>query len=200
MPRPKTFSRDDMIAAAMEVFWRRGFGATSMDDLVRETKISRAVLYSAFPGKQALFLACLDAYVQTIVSAAFAPVEAPGAGLAEIAGFFETQIAAAERLGLPGPGCLMANSMTERAPHDPEALARVRAHNARLEKGFLNALQGAAARGGATAAPTSLADCAALLVVFANGLWSTSRQERDGEALRQSVREMLGMIEGRIRG
>lgn len=198
MPRPKTFSRETIVAAAMDVFWRRGFAATSMDDLVRETKISRAALYSVFPGKQALFLACLDAYGEAVVSAAFAPVEAQGASLAEVAAYYEAQIEYAERLGLPGPGCLMANSMTERAPHDPEALARVRGHNARLEKGFLNALSGEAEGLAQPSDPGRLASCAASLTVFTNGLWSTSRQEQDGETLRQSVREMLSMVKERM--
>ena len=169
-----------------------------MDDLVRETGVSRHALYAAYEGKNALFLACLEAYAAKIVSTAFAPVEAEGATLQQVETYFETQIVAAERLGLPGPGCLMANSMTEFAAHDPETVSRVRAHNARLEAGFLNALSGEARGRGVSSASAKLRPLAAVLTVFTNGLWSTSRQERDGETLRGSVREMLAMAKGRL--
>ena len=203
MPRPKTHTQQSIVAAALQLFWRQGFEATSMDDLVRETGVSRHALYGAFSGKQTLFMACLDAYSAQIVSEAFAPVERDGATLETVAAYFERQIAFAERLGLPGPGCLMANSMTERAPHDDAALAKVRAHNARLEAGFLNALQGEARRAAGAAAQrpaasTTVSACAALLVVFANGLWSISRQVDDAETLRRSVREILEMVQERI--
>lgn len=86
---------------------------------------------------------------------------------------FEQQIAFAERMGLPGPGCLMAKSMIERAPHDAGAQMRVSAHNDRVCGGFLNALRcEAEARGAARAAPSEEAlERAAIWVLQRSRSW-----------------------------
>jgi TetR/AcrR family transcriptional regulator, transcriptional repressor for nem operon len=94
----------------MRLFWSKGFEATSMDDLVRATGVSRYGIYEAASGKEGLFLACLETYSQAIVTPAFADVERGDADIGAISGYFERQIAAGEHAGLPGPGCLMANS------------------------------------------------------------------------------------------
>lgn len=178
----------------MKRFWDRGYCATSMDDLVRETGVSRQGVYSAFKGKRALFSACLDAYREAVVTPAFAPVEAPGAGLDAVAAYFEAQIARAEAARLPGPGCLFANTGTELGAHDEDARARVRAHEARLRAGFRNALSGA----GGLAAEAELDDLAALLATFAQGLWSSSRVATDAAPLRRSAAHVLRVVRERI--
>lgn len=151
-----------------------------MDDLVRVTGSSRHALYAEFGGKRDLFLACFAPYRDQVVSPAFAQVEAPGAGLPQIAAYFETQIARAETAGLPGPGCLVANTATELAPHDPDAAAEVARHNARLAAGFANALRND--------------ELAYALVVFATGLWSLSRVTDDADGLRRAVKLFLASI------
>ena len=50
--RTKTFEPDEIADAAMEVFWRRGYAATSVQDLVEGTGLSRSSLYSTFESKQ----------------------------------------------------------------------------------------------------------------------------------------------------
>ena len=60
MGRPRTFSEPDVVARASAVFARRGFAATSVDDLVRATGVGRASLYGAFGSKDGLFQRCLS--------------------------------------------------------------------------------------------------------------------------------------------
>ncbi len=192
MPRARSVPRADLVSRAMSQFWTTGYEATSIDDLVAATGANRQALYSDFGGKAALFSAALEIYSEEVVTPAFAPVEAPGAGLEEIAAYFESQIARAESMGLPGPGCLMANTMTERAPHAPEVANTVARHTARLEAGFQNALQSVAT------APRA-SDLAAILVVFTNGLWSMSRIVSDAAALRRAVSVMLSVLEQETR-
>ena len=55
MGRPRAFSESDVVASASAVFARRGFAATSVDDLVRATGVGRASLYGAFGSKDGLF-------------------------------------------------------------------------------------------------------------------------------------------------
>ena len=178
----------------MAQFWRCGYAALSVDDLVRAIGTSRHAIYSEVGSKDQLLSACLDVYDDLIVTPAFARIEAEGATLAEIVAYFEHHIGRAEAAGLPGPGCFMANTMTELAPHHEGARSRVARHNERLRSGFRRAVEHEASQRGATVAAESLDDIALGLVVFANGLWSFSRTTGDANALRRCVAAYLGGI------
>ncbi len=63
MPRPRKFDEADVIAAAREEFWTRGYGATSVDDLTAATGLGKGSLYAAFGDKHGLFMRALDDYI-----------------------------------------------------------------------------------------------------------------------------------------
>lgn len=191
MPRSKTYDPSDLLDAALRQFWAYGFSASSVDDLVRATGVSRHGLYAEHPGKEALFLACFAHYREKVVDPAFAQVEAPEAGLDAIASYFEQQIALAESVGLPGPGCFVGNASTETAPHDARVRLEVAAHNRRLKAGFRKALEshGLCQEAGAQADA---------LLVFATGLWALSRIVDDAEVLRGTVRTYLNTLGMRV--
>ena len=182
----------------MLCFWRQGYEGASVDVLVRSVGISRHILYGDFGGKEELFVACLDTYRQGVVTPAFAQVEERRATLQSVAGYFEFQIARGEDAGLPGPGCLMANTLTEVAPHNARIAAVVGAHNDRLRAGFLRALVNTATARGIRLARSDAGALAMVLVIFANGLWSMSRAVTSAAPLRSAVREQLHLIEQRM--
>jgi AcrR family transcriptional regulator len=64
--RPRGFDRDAALEAAMFLFWRKGFAATSMSDLCDAMGISSPSLYAAFGSKEALYLEAVEYYVRTI--------------------------------------------------------------------------------------------------------------------------------------
>src|SRR3984957_9970398 len=64
--RPREFDREAALAAAMLVFWRKGFAATSMNDLCDAMGIRSPSLYAAFGSKEALYLEAVEHYVRTI--------------------------------------------------------------------------------------------------------------------------------------
>jgi TetR/AcrR family transcriptional regulator, copper-responsive repressor len=65
MGRPKNFSREEVLAKAMPVFWKRGFSDTSLQDLERATGVNKSGLYSEFRDKKDLFIACLRYYLKS---------------------------------------------------------------------------------------------------------------------------------------
>jgi len=195
MPRTKTHTEQSLSQAALQTFWQRGFYATSVDDLVKATGASRHSIYADFGGKHELFLSCFDQYQETVVTPAFARVEAAGADFASVAEYFEVQISLAEASDGPRPGCFVANAATEVAPHDTAVLARVQAHNDRLISGFRNVLRTEAS---ATLSDEKAADIAMALCVFTNGLWSASRTVSDAGALRRAVTTYLGSVKREI--
>lgn len=62
--RPRSFDRDTALAKAMEVFWKKGFEATSISDLTRAMGINPPSLYAAFRDKESLFLEAVERYGQ----------------------------------------------------------------------------------------------------------------------------------------
>jgi len=63
MPRPRTFDESDVVAAARDEFWLRGYAATSVDDLTSATGLGKGSLYGAFGDKHQLFLRALNDYI-----------------------------------------------------------------------------------------------------------------------------------------
>src|SRR5271154_3309398 len=63
--RPRGFDRDAALETAMLLFWRKGFAATSMNDLCEAMGIGSPSLYAAFGSKEALYLEAVEYYVRT---------------------------------------------------------------------------------------------------------------------------------------
>jgi TetR/AcrR family transcriptional regulator, transcriptional repressor for nem operon len=62
MARPREFDRDAAVQRAMFVFWRKGYAATSTDDLLRAMNIGRQSMYDTFGDKHRLYLEALERY------------------------------------------------------------------------------------------------------------------------------------------
>ena len=56
-----------VIAAALEVFWRHGYAATSINELTAATGLSRSSLYQRFQDKDGLFMEALAAYTERLL-------------------------------------------------------------------------------------------------------------------------------------
>jgi AcrR family transcriptional regulator len=62
--RPREFDRGMALEAAMLAFWRKGFAATSMNDLCDAMDVRSPSLYAAFGSKEALYLEAIQHYVE----------------------------------------------------------------------------------------------------------------------------------------
>jgi AcrR family transcriptional regulator len=62
--RPREFDRGAALEAAMLAFWRKGFAATSMNDLCDAMNVRSPSLYAAFGSKEALYLEAIQHYVE----------------------------------------------------------------------------------------------------------------------------------------
>lgn len=59
-------TRDKIVEAATELFWLKGYGSTSIADILSRTQLNSGSLYHFFPGKQDLLLAVLEGYREGI--------------------------------------------------------------------------------------------------------------------------------------
>ena len=60
--RPREFDVDEALAAALRVFWSKGYDGASLTDLTEAMGVTRPSLYAAFGNKEALFRKALDLY------------------------------------------------------------------------------------------------------------------------------------------
>jgi AcrR family transcriptional regulator len=77
--RPREFDVDIALAAALRVFWTKGYEAASRTDLTEAMGITRPSLYAAFGNKEALFLHALDLYEREKLAYVGAALDAPTA-------------------------------------------------------------------------------------------------------------------------
>lgn len=178
MARPVQFSRADVVDAAMRVFWRRGYEATSVVDLTTATGLSRSSLYLEFGSKAGLFQAALDAYDERQISSMLADMESGAGGLAAVRGFFEMIAAGArsDRESL-ARGCLMTNSITELGTAQLDMGERATRYATRLREAFLRCLRQAADDGEISDA--ALDERAELLATLVLGTWVRAKGEAD---------------------
>ena len=55
-------TRQRIVEAAMELFWMKGYGSTSIADILSRSQVNSGSLYYFFPGKQDVLIAVLEAY------------------------------------------------------------------------------------------------------------------------------------------
>lgn len=107
----KQFDRNEVLDHAMAVFWRNGYQATSIQELVEATGINRGSLYTTFGDKRGLFLAVLDHYSERIARPTIAGLNDPDPRRA-IEGMFESIIRRTSDPTFPR-GCLNTNTSLE---------------------------------------------------------------------------------------
>lgn len=186
MSRRAAFDRDRVLDRATTLFWRHGYGATSMRDVAAATGLGAGSLYAAFDDKRGLFAAVLARYRAVVTAQLIAPLEAPDAGFDAVSAVL-TRLARADGAA---PGCLVTNTACERAPHDDQVRAELVAALAGLERRFARALERAAARG-ELAPAVDPAEAATFLVACAQGLGVLARMGEPSERLERAARTAL---------
>ena len=79
----------------MNVFWEKGYEATSMQDLVDATGLLKGSLYGAFGGKQALYMIALAHYDHTHIQVGIDMLNGEASATEKVARLFDTVIEAA---------------------------------------------------------------------------------------------------------
>jgi TetR/AcrR family transcriptional repressor of nem operon len=118
MPRPRKFEESDVIAAARDEFWLRGYAATSVDDLTSVTGLGKGSLYGAFGDKHGLFMRALDDYIGSSLDGVRAQLRDPAySAFDRLARHIRGQVRsiAADKARR---GCMMAKSAAELSATD----------------------------------------------------------------------------------
>jgi TetR/AcrR family transcriptional repressor of nem operon len=111
--RPRNYSEDEVVEAAKELFWSRGYDSSSVHDLVAQLGLPRASLYATFGDKEGLFLRALQCYVDQARDGLLG-IGQDGHVLPQLRQAFLDIISGADG-GRPR-GCFLGNTTAERLP------------------------------------------------------------------------------------
>ncbi|HDR7624991.1 TPA: TetR/AcrR family transcriptional regulator [Bacillus mycoides] len=127
MARLREFDKEKALDAAMQLFWEKGYAATSLSDLTAKMEIQRPSLYAAFGDKEGLFEAALRRYTNLHAASIRTKLQKEQSVKEAIRIFFENMVEE-EYKKESNKGCFCINTMVEIAPHNEKFEVLTREH------------------------------------------------------------------------
>ncbi len=193
MPRNKQFDEQEVLTKAVDLFWKQGYSATSVQDLVTQLGINRASLYTSFGDKEKLFNRAFKRYIETNdigMRAFFKSQSNVKIGFQNL-----FQLGIEEACFDPDrKGCFVVNTTTELVPGDPVILEIIKKSKSNIESIFLDFLQ-KGENENQYAKGKDLISLATMLYTLFSGIKVVSKVEPDKKALIQMVRTTLTLLD-----
>lgn len=192
MARTKEFDPDVALQRAMELFWQRGYEATSMANLVEHMGIGRESIYATFGSKRELYAKAYEHYLATGVDFV-EELSQPGPALPAIRALVERYAEEAAH-DTTHRGCLVVNTAVELAPHDQALARRVESNWDFIETTLTTALTRARAQGELTPDknPRSLAR---FLLTTLQGIRVIGKSSNNPARLRDTATQALSVLD-----
>lgn len=156
MGRPKEYNKEELLKNAMQLFWKKGFADASLSDLEKATGVNKSGLYSEFSGKDELFVASLDHYIQN--AGAYEILQQEPLGAKNIEKFLKLGKECANPRG-----CFVINSARETGVIPDEAGKLIAAHTQKTKDLLVKNIKASKYKGNASVA-------ADLLFIFNAGI------------------------------
>jgi len=135
--RPREFDPDQALAAALRVFWTRGYESASMAELTEAMGITKPSLYACFGNKEALFRKALDLYERDKLAYVSTALEAPTArGVVErlFAGALSTHCGGTDPQGCLGVISTVAGTCEAESIREHVVARRVSSERALIDR------------------------------------------------------------------
>jgi len=186
MPRVELFDKSEVMERALNLFWRKGYEATSLRDLTEELGIGKGSFYNTFGSKRELFNNCLSVYREggyEVLGQILTDKEHPIDGIRN----FLTLHTQAMLDDGHARGCLIANSSAEMA-HDMEMQNFLLEHNNIMKSKLIDYLFG----GSLAPKAEIIADA---LLIHVTGISVISKFMKDPERFKASNEQFLKSLE-----
>ncbi|WP_323373739.1 TetR/AcrR family transcriptional regulator [Plantactinospora alkalitolerans] len=193
MARNREFDVDVAVAAAMDVFRRKGYEGTSMRDLAEATGLGSGSLYAAFGSKDGLYLAALDLYRQRYAAPLTDMLRAGNDARDVIREVFVGVVDDIAR-DSRRQACLIVGAAMERAHTDLRVAERLRSTTQSLEVALFDVLAEGQLRGQIPTA-RSARDLANFLVTSLQGLRVMGAINPDRASLMRSAEVALTCLD-----
>jgi len=193
MGRPREFDEEKALEAAMQLFWEKGFEATSLTDLTTRMEVQRPSIYSVFGDKKALFEAALRKYTSAHATHVRSILQSKASVQEAFRAFFEQLIAEAYEKS-PSWGCLCINAMVELSPHDEKFEVLTREHQMYLAVIFQETIE-RGLRSGELDPATNARSLAQALILSLIGLTVFLKSRPDRSFAQQAIQQTLQLIQ-----
>lgn len=192
MARPLEFDKSEALDAALGLFWRDGYEASTIQKLLAEMGINRGSLYSSFGDKETLFISTLDRYEELMRERVASTLDQPVDPLEAIRNFFDRRFLSADKRTLEN-GCLLINTISELANTEPDLAALAARKLQVVERALLKRLQEAEAQRvlHSGQAPAALRD---FLMTVLSGLVIRGKQRGNKKQLRAVIDQAMASL------
>ena len=191
MNRPRQYDRDEVLEKATDLFWEKGFEATSMNEMVARANLNKHSLYSEFGDKEKLFIECIDHYISKDIRVLSDILTKKPLGLSNIEAFFDNRVNYAASGDCKG--CLILNSVTEKEILSEEVNLKVKSFISKFKGLFYNCLK-AAQDNNELSEDKDCKVLAGYLVCFNFGLVNVGKNETKRKELRKMVDIALSTV------
>lgn len=146
MPRTAVHTRQESLEKALNLFWRQGFGATSLKDLERALDMRPGSIYATFGSKENLFHEALDRYAERSMAELERVMDANESPLGGLVAYIRMLGGLRDR-DETCQACMLVKSLLEFGDREQAARSRVEDLLARMERRFTERLAEARAVG-----------------------------------------------------
>jgi TetR/AcrR family transcriptional regulator, transcriptional repressor for nem operon len=187
----RQFDEQEVIALALDVFWRKGLNDATMQDLAEATGVQRGSLYNAYGDKEAIFLRAFDRYAADFL-ASVENLLAEGDVAERLTKFFDSAVVNMTG-GSPPRGCLTTRTALHAGISSEAVRERVQDLLGKLEQVVARAIT-SAPDGRSAAAAHRLAR---VVVTFTRGL---AVMERAGYSRKQLKESAATFVDALVQG
>ena len=191
--RPKIYDETDAIRKATTIFWKKGYEASSTEDLLAAMGIGKGSFYLHFKdGKRELFKRSLDLFSVEAMKRFNDRLSGADDEIKFLKEYFMSLAdSTAEQRQ---KGCYLGNAIVEMSNIDPRLRAHAAALMDRLEQAFRNIIKKAQASN-RIKNRTDARLLAKYLVNLRNGIFVTMRSENNKEDLKALIKQSLDIIQ-----
>ena len=140
MPWEKSFDIDEAIDRATEVFWAKGYEASSLSDLLKATGINKGSFYNAFGSKKKLFMLSLLKYEREQHRATLQRLSQMNDPVAAITSLFDALITQS-LVDKDKKGCLLVNTALDLPNLDNDTRDAIKSGMADIEAFFKSQIE-----------------------------------------------------------
>jgi TetR/AcrR family transcriptional regulator, transcriptional repressor for nem operon len=191
--RPREFDSEQALQAAMQVFWSKGYEATSLSDLIEAMNISKSSFYQTFQGKHQLFENCITFYQEQFISDITNSLEKARTGRAFIGEIFNGMAEKAKPKS-DRRGCLILNCVSEFAQKDPVIAKLITKSIKQMTDVFLAAVKRAQKEGDISPNKKPL-PLARYLLTSLNGLTTTIKAGASPAEIKETAQVVLSALD-----
>ncbi|WP_299110942.1 TetR/AcrR family transcriptional regulator [uncultured Winogradskyella sp.] len=192
MPRVKLFDEHEVLTKAMHLFWKQGYSATSVQDLVTCLGINRASLYDTFGGKDQLFKKSFELYRKTNLEGVIKFFENRPNVKVGFSELFDNAIKE-DILDKDNKGCFVVNTITELLPNDDSLLIILEKNKQDFEKVFYEYLK-KGKESGQLKTTHNLKSIATLFYTLYNGIRVVSKTRPDKKESVDAITIALSLL------